>query len=100
MEHRAARATPVDARRRLAQSLGIEFAFPTQTLHLVNQPDEDEERSDEAYMSQREVSQASLRGRKEARDILETFGLDQGTKPPPVRFDVAPEENRGETGGS
>lgn len=82
---------------RLAQRLGVDFAFPTQTLHLVQDDGTPPEPGDESYMTQREVSQASLRGRKEARDILEAFGIDEGTKPPPVRFDVAPEVNRGDS---
>ncbi|RKY17273.1 MAG: hypothetical protein DRQ55_16215, partial [Planctomycetota bacterium] len=48
--------------------------------------------------AQRSVSQHTMRGRKQAREIMSAFGLDEGGRPPPVRFDVAPEENRGETG--
>jgi MscS family membrane protein len=83
---------------RLAQQLGVEFAFPTQTLHVVQDNDSDSVPDAEAFMSQREVNQASLKGRKAARDILAAFDIDDGSKPPPVRFDVAREENRGEAG--
>lgn len=83
---------------RLARQLGVEFAFPTQTLHVVQGGESDAEQEPAPFMSQRDVSQASLKGRKSAREILAAFNLDEGAKPPPVRFDVAAEENRGEDG--
>jgi len=83
---------------RLARQLGIEFAFPTQTLHVVQAGDPAPEQEPAPFMSQRDISQASLKGRKSAREILSAFNLGDDTKPPPVRFDVAPEENRGESG--
>ena len=81
---------------RLAQSMGVEFAFPTQTLHVKQVPDGPLEPAE--YADQRAVSQASMRGRKEARDIVATFGLD-GDKPPPVRLDVSGQESRGDEDG-
>ena len=80
---------------RLARRMGVEFAFPTQTLHLRQETEEDAGASD--YGSLRDVNQASMRGRKEAREILAAFGMD-GDKPPPVRIEVPSEENRGESG--
>jgi len=83
---------------RLAERLGVEFAFPTQTLHLVQAQDGNGEHEPQPFMNQREVSQASMQGRKEAREILDAFALDSGDKPPPVHFDTAAEEIRGEDG--
>ena len=42
------------------------------------------------------VAQASLRGRKQARDIVSNFGSRDGERPPPVRFGVSEQEDRGE----
>ncbi len=83
---------------RLARQLGVEFAFPTQTLHVVQAGDPAPEQEPAPFMSQREISQASLKGRRSAREILSAFNLGDESKPPPVRFDVAPEEDRGESG--
>lgn len=69
---------------RLAHTLGIEFAFPTQTLYMRRDetPGPGETPPDEA--------QAQRWGRQEARRILaETLGVN-AEPPPPVRFDAAP----------
>jgi MscS family membrane protein len=76
---------------RLAQRLGVEIAFPTQTLHVVQEKDGDSGDEPRAFMHEREVNLASMRGRKEAREIMEAFSLDPDVQPPPVRFDVAAE---------
>ena len=94
---------------RMARSLGVDFAFPTQTLHLESvaaQAAPDEPSRDPAlpepidepapYASQRDVSQASLRGRAAAREIISAFDLDKD-KPPPVRIDLATHEAFGES---
>lgn len=96
---------------RIARSLGVEFAFPTQTLHLetlaAQSPPDEPERDPELpepidepapYASQRDVSQASLRGRAAAREIITDFDLDKG-KPPPVRIEAPSSEARGESDG-
>ncbi len=80
---------------RLAGRMGVEFAFPTQTLHVHQSDPPTGEPA--GFGDQRAVNQASLRGRQEARDIIGTFGLD-GDKPPPVRIEVPAEESRGESG--
>jgi MscS family membrane protein len=83
---------------RLAERVGVEFAFPTQTL-VVKQSDGDPvEPAPAPDEPQRAVSQATMKGRHHAREIMSAFGLDADSRPPPVRFDVAPEENRGEAG--
>ena len=79
---------------RLARQLGVEFAFPTQTLHLVQEAGA---AAPPGLSDQREISQALMRGRSKARDIVAAHGLG-GERPPPVRFDVPLEENRGEDG--
>jgi MscS family membrane protein len=64
---------------RLAQGLGVEFAFPTQTLYM-KQDEGETDSSDE--MSQ---SKAQQLGQSLAQQIVaETTGT--GVKPPPVRF--------------
>jgi MscS family membrane protein len=80
---------------RLAGRMGVEFAFPTQTLHVRQEGGTPPGPID--FGSQRDVSQASMKGRKEAREILSAFGLD-GDKPPPVRIEGPTDENRGEAG--
>jgi len=64
---------------RLAQRLGVEFAFPTQTLYLRQ-----EESGEPAEPPP--LEQARGIGRNQARILVsETTGL--GVKPPPVSFD-------------
>ena len=63
---------------RLAQRLGVEFAFPTQTLYMKQQgetPLSEELSQDAAFESGRQLAQAV---------VAETTGL--GVKPPPVKF--------------
>jgi MscS family membrane protein len=61
---------------RLARQLGVEYAFPTQTLYLRN---EDGETADERDP----IDQARERGKRAARDIVaHSTGLDE--RPPPV----------------
>jgi MscS family membrane protein len=67
---------------RLAQSVGVEFAFPTQTLHIYN-----EEHSDKMQLPP-EIDKARAQGRTEARNMVrEAFG-DKIIPPPPVSFDM------------
>ncbi|MBT3047189.1 MAG: mechanosensitive ion channel family protein [Candidatus Thiodiazotropha sp. (ex Clathrolucina costata)] len=68
---------------RLAQRLGVEFAFPTQTLYM--------KKEDEAAASATEMDQqqAFELGQSHARSIVaETTGT--GVRPPPVVFPPAP----------
>lgn len=63
---------------RLASQLGVEFAYPTQTLFM---------KQDQAPMSGEEISQARAfdQGRDQAKSIVDgTTGL--GVRPPPVSF--------------
>ncbi len=66
---------------RLARQLGVEFAFPTQTLHLRRASGE--EPSPEPWAPRDSVSDAALSGRSTARSIIRDFELD-GERPPPV----------------
>ncbi|MES9977577.1 MAG: hypothetical protein ABW107_02395, partial [Candidatus Thiodiazotropha sp. 6PLUC5] len=62
---------------RLAQGLGVEFAFPTQTLYMKQ---EGEEAGANAEMQQTEAQEL---GQSLAQKIVaETTGI--GVKPPPV----------------
>jgi len=65
---------------RLAQRIGVEFAFPTQTLHMVQ---ETEPPAGTKIPAPDDPHQA---GRQSARDIVRDTGLE-GTIPPPVTFD-------------
>lgn len=68
---------------RLANELGVEFAFPTQTLHVHNEEISAKEHSPNDRL------RAFLEGRKHARDVVvRSFG-DPTRKPPPVTFDNA-----------
>jgi MscS family membrane protein len=71
---------------RLAQRIGVEFAFPTQTLHMYHEtePLEGTKISPPTHPEQT--------GRKVASDIVRDTGL-LGTMPPPVTFDNV--ESRG-----
>ena len=80
---------------RLAADLGVEFAFPTQTVYLRNEEWEAPTAAGEAYSetSRRLVEGARLR----ARELIEDTMRDG--VPPPVAFDVPETENRGEGDG-
>ncbi|MBL3588231.1 MAG: mechanosensitive ion channel [gamma proteobacterium endosymbiont of Lamellibrachia anaximandri] len=65
---------------RLAQGLGVEFAYPTQTLYMKQEGE-----SDGGSGSSTSRKQALDEGREIARNIVsETTGL--GERPPPVKF--------------
>ena len=77
---------------RLAQRLGVEFAFPTQTLYV---------RQDEtpAHGESRAPDEAIAQGRKEANTILREFLGPRGTVPPPVVIETPEDALRlGESG--
>lgn len=67
---------------RLANRLGVEFAFPTQTLHMQKEGETE-------YSSQPLVppNEALELGRNQARDVIGEFGEKGSEKPPPVSFD-------------
>jgi MscS family membrane protein len=78
---------------RLAGELGVEFAFSTQTVYLRN---EEWSLPQTAGPDYAEASERLMRGaRAEARRLIEDSVGDE--LPPPVSFDVPPEENRGES---
>ncbi len=69
---------------RLAKQLGVEFAYPTQTLYMKNaeEPGSSEIMPEKQYNDQ---NAAFATGRDVAKQIVEkTTGL--GTKPPPVNY--------------
>ena len=74
---------------RLAELLGVEFAFPTQTIHLHQ---ESASPAGEAPVIIRD--DPGKAGRQTARTIVKDAGL-AGTFPPPVSFDSL--ESRGES---
>ena len=79
---------------RLARELGVEFAFPTQTLYLRN---EEWSAPSVAGAGYAEASDRLMEeARAGARRLLHDTVL--GEVPPPVDFDIPPEENRGESG--
>ena len=81
---------------RLAARLGVEFAYPTQTVYLGRaravQP------SDEPTDESGEVDGALDLGRREARGIVEAILGSDGKIPPPVAIDVPESVSRGESG--
>ena len=79
---------------RLAADLGVEFAFPTQTVYLRNEEWEAPAAAGEGYP---ELSRRLVEGaRRRARELIED-ATKEGV-PPPVAFDVPEIENRGESG--
>jgi len=72
---------------RLAERMGVEFAFPTQTLYLTRQG-ESSGKPDLPVRSK--VERGMIGGRREARKITEggLGGLD--VVPPPVNYDLPP----------
>ena len=74
---------------RLAERLGVEFAFPTQTVHVASTPDRAHETKpvpdgDPAWRSD-EAAATRDRGRSEARDIAAAYWGEEIQAP--VRFD-------------
>lgn len=67
---------------RLAQGLGVEFAFPTQTLHL-------HQHEASAPATDLPHSEALDRGQREAARIVREFLGGPGVIPPPVSFDLS-----------
>ena len=65
---------------RLAQRLGVEFAFPTQTLYMREDKGPDHSDATDSPFNGRR------RGIKEARGIVEELLGDSPVKPPPVSF--------------
>jgi MscS family membrane protein len=79
---------------RLAKRLGVEFAFPTQTVHLVKDSIED---AGEAPLPDRsQIEDAHEQGRREARAIVAGTLGDPMRIPPPVGALIPERENRGE----
>jgi len=76
--------------KRLAETLGIEFAFPTRTLHMIEAKNA---QHDEAT----DVGAAQSRGRRTAQQILDEF---TGSKtPPPLSIQRGPSELDSDSGG-
>lgn len=80
---------------RLARHLGVEFAFPTQTLHLQRVPTD--EPVPESWAPIETVSESALAGRSAARSLVRDFELD-GAAPPPVVISSDTARDGGEAG--
>jgi len=79
---------------KLAQRLGVSFAFPTQTIHL-HQEQPPKAAAGTAPGSESPLTETGPKlGRKVARQLITESGLD-GTIPPPVSLNPT---NRGESG--
>jgi MscS family membrane protein len=75
---------------RLAQQLEVEFAFPTQTMHVPPTRDPEQPRGPA------DQSGALHSGREQARALsARTFEGFAGQRPPPVRFDPADPDAQG-----
>ncbi len=79
---------------RLANRLKVEFAFPTQTLHLMK--DDGGEAVETPYPVEDELTEALELGRTEARAIVAGTLGDPMRIPPPVGAGISERENRGE----
>jgi MscS family membrane protein len=71
---------------RLAARLGVEFAFPTQTLYIEKTEPGDEPGP---ASGKAEIDAAASLGRREAADILKAT-IPSGTRPPPVSLGAQP----------
>jgi MscS family membrane protein len=78
---------------RLSQRLGVEFAFPTQTLFVNPEAPSGEP---PAYPTEDGVTEAEALGRREAREIVTGTLGDPVRKPPPVTFGLSEREMRGD----
>ncbi len=74
----------------------MEFAFPTQTLHLV--PGEEQEQEAPGLPRAEEVEKSLMEGKTQARDIVTGTLGDPPRKPGQVRFWISEQESRGESG--
>ncbi len=72
---------------RLADRLAVEFAFPTQTLHLSR--DEPADRPEHEPPARTAEHRAVITGKRTARELLRDQPWLQGDKPGPVTFDAA-----------
>ena len=78
---------------RLAARLGVEFAFPTQTLFMSKTPP----MGDPPPLPEKAaVDKALEQGRTEARSVTEGELGGADVIPPPVSFKLSEKENRGE----
>jgi len=71
---------------RLAKRLGVEFAFPTQTVHLHHESSPPAEPPPPPPSPPPDPQQAQRFGRDEAAAIVRELLGDPPEKPPPVRF--------------
>jgi len=78
---------------RLAARLGVEFAFPTQTL-FVNPDAGTGEPPD--YPTDSGVTEAVTDGRRQAREIVKGTLGEPARRPPPVVFGLSEREQRGD----
>lgn len=69
---------------RLAKQLGVEFAYPTQTLYLKQDTGQPKQASDTFKTAMTEADAFAL-GKKQAQAIVDGT-LGRGVKPDPVRF--------------
>ena len=79
---------------RLADGLGVELAFPTQTLHL-HPTDDSDPSADGGDALDDDPSAALRRGRAVARELVSAGLGDPARKPPPVKINVEEGEDRG-----
>jgi MscS family membrane protein len=79
---------------RLAADLGVEFAFPSQTMYFRNEDWSPPTPAGPGYPEESE--RLAEEARAGARRLVERTVA--GMVPPPVEFDVPAEENRGESG--
>jgi MscS family membrane protein len=77
---------------RLAREIGIEFAFPTQTLYLRQEDWSPPTGAREGYPAATAELQRTVRGIADHL-VKDTVG---DTVPPPVRFDIPPEQDGGD----
>jgi MscS family membrane protein len=80
---------------RLCDRLGIVIAYPTQMVYHAADPGLSEPAP---HPEKREIDGAAALGRKEAQAIAAGGLGGEGVQPPPVTYNLAERENRGEEG--
>jgi len=78
---------------RLADGLGVEFAFPTQTLHLHTEEHDGEQPQEAPEAPAKGASLRAQRSGREAARQLTANALWRESKPPPYRFTAGDDDD-------
>jgi MscS family membrane protein len=83
---------------RAAKRLGVDFAFPTQTLYMERGPGAARP-SDEPFTAREQIDAELARGRRVGTEIVRTTTGPRGHRPPPVSEPPSPQGGESTDGG-